>query len=165
MNAVEIAPIVKSLDIACSAARAFHLFTAEIFAWWPVASHSRARDADGEQTVAVTIEPRVGGRVFETLNTGEQRDWGEVLAWEPGQRFAMLWAMGRPRAESTEVDVHFARIDEKSCRVTLTHSHWDRMGEKGPEMHGRYDSGWDFVFGERYAKHVRDSVQAAGGRL
>lgn len=154
MNAVEITPIVKSIEIRRSAQDAFRMFTAEITAWWPLATHSRARDADGERSLKVTIEPHVGGRVFETLNTGAERDWGEVLAWDPGARFAMRWQMGRPREQGTEVDVMFEAIDADRCRVTLRHSHWERLGEAARELRGQYDHGWNLVFGERYAKYA-----------
>ncbi|HSN72593.1 MAG TPA: hypothetical protein VLT59_13850 [Steroidobacteraceae bacterium] len=154
MLAVELGPIVKSIEVERSADEAFRIFTQEMTSWWPLASHSRARDADGEASIAVTIEPRIGGRVFETLNTGAQRDGGQVLAWEPGARFALLWQMGRSREEATEVEVRFETITDATCRVTLTHSHWERLGERGSELRGQYEGGWDFVFGERYAGRV-----------
>jgi hypothetical protein len=62
-SVVELSPVVKTIDVRRSAADAFRLFTAEMTGWWPLKTHSRARDADGEVTERVDVEPRVGGRV------------------------------------------------------------------------------------------------------
>jgi len=45
MSVVELAPIVKSVDVRRSAADAFRIFTEEVTAWWPMKTHSRAKDA------------------------------------------------------------------------------------------------------------------------
>lgn len=150
MNAVEIAPIVKTIEVRRSAGEAFRLFTERIGEWWPTETHSRAKSAEGEKTEQATIEPRVGGRVFETLNDGRELDWGEVTAWEPGERFAMAWRMGRPPEEATDVTVRFEALGEEACRVTLTHEHWERLGEEGPKMRDGYDQGWGAVFEEGF---------------
>ena len=129
---------------------AFRLFTQEINGWWPLASHSRAKSADGERTERLHFDARVGGRIYETLNTGEERDWGEVLALEPGKRLYMTFQMGRPKDKSGEVEVRFNPIDAGTCRVTLTHSHWERYGEEAEVMRGRFSGGWDEVFVEGF---------------
>lgn len=150
MNAVEIAPVVKTVDVRRSAGDAFRLFTERIHQWWPTKTHSRARDAEGEVTEHVTIEPQVGGRVFETLNTGRELDWGEVTTWKPGDVFAMDWTMGRPPEQATRVTVRFEPLGEQSCRVTLTHEHWERLAEEGEKLRHGYDQGWVAVFENGY---------------
>jgi uncharacterized protein YndB with AHSA1/START domain len=146
MSVVELSPVVKSVEVRRTPADAFRLFTEQMSAWWPLKSHSRARDAAGEVTLRVEFEGRVGGRVYETLNTGEERDWGEVLAYEPGRRVLFSFQMGRPREKSGEVEVRFDPLDAGHCRVTLTHAHWERLGEEGPVMRGRFANGWEAVF-------------------
>jgi uncharacterized protein YndB with AHSA1/START domain len=153
MSVVELGPVVKTLDVRRAAADAFRLFTDEISAWWPMAA-TRAKDAAGEKTVRIAIEPRVGGRVFETLNTGEERDWGEVLAFEPGQRVAFTFQFGRAKEKSGEVEVRFEPLDAKSCRVTLTHAHWERLGAEAEQMRGRYAGGWEFVFVDGFGAYA-----------
>lgn len=154
MSMVELAPIVKTIDVRRSAADAFRLFTQEISAWWPMKTHSRARDAAGELTVRVTIEPRVGGRIYETLNDGRELEWGEVAAYEPGKHFAMLWSMGRSREQSTDVSVRFEPLSDQSCRVTLTHENWERMGEEGPKLREGYNNGWVGVFDKGFGGYA-----------
>ena len=146
MSVVELSPVVKSIDVRRSATDAFRVFTEEISAWWPLQSHTRAKTAEGQRTVRVMIEPRVGGRVYETLATGEELDWGEVRVWAPGARFAMAWRLGRPVDQTTDVSVTFEPLDAQTCRVTLTHENWERMGEEAEKLRNAYNGGWVTVF-------------------
>ena len=150
MSVVELGPIVKSIDVRRSPQDAFRVFTEEISAWWPLKRHTRAKDAAGETTVRVDFETRVGGRIFETLNTGEQRDWGEVLAFEPGRRVVFSFQMGRPKEKAGEVEVKFDPLDAQSCRVTLIHSHWERLGDEAAAMRQGFNNGWESVFIEGF---------------
>jgi hypothetical protein len=145
---VELSPIVKTVHVRRTQADAFRLFTEEISAWWPLATHSRAQSAKGQEAVRATIEPRVGGRIYETLATGEELEWGEVLAWEPGTLFRMAWHLGRP--QSTEVTVRFEARDPSSCRVTLTHARWENLGDAAADMRENYSGGWVEVFERGY---------------
>ncbi len=154
MSVVELGPIVKSIDVRRSPQDAFRLFTEEISAWWPLKRHTRAKDAAGETTVRVDFETRVGGRIYETLNTGEQRDWGEVLAFEPGRRVVFSFGMGREKEMSGEVEVTFDPVDEKSCRVTLIHSHWERLGDEAAAMRSGFANGWEAVFVECFSDYA-----------
>lgn len=154
MSVVELAPIVKSIDVRRSAADAFRLFTEEITAWWPMKTHSRAKDAAGERTVKITIEPRVGGRIYETLHDGRELEWGEVAVFEPGKVFAMHWTMGRPKAQTTDVTVRFAQITDRSCRVTLTHENWERMGDEAQSLRNGYNNGWVGVFEKGFGDYA-----------
>ena len=150
MSVVELAPVVKSIDVRRKPADAFRLFTEEISAWWPLKKHTRAKDAAGEITVRVDFETRVGGRIFETLNTGEQREWGEVLAVEYGRRLLFSFSMGRPKDKSGEVEVRFDPLGDDTCRVTLTHSHWERFGDEAEAMRRGFSGGWDAVFNDGF---------------
>lgn len=146
MSVVELAPVVKSIDVRRSAADAFRIFTQEISSWWPMVTHTRAKTAEGQVTVRVTVEPRVGGRVYETLATGEELEWGEVRAWAPGELLAIAWRLGRPTKQTTDVSVAFEPTGTQSCRVTLTHDNWERMGEEAEKLRDAYNGGWVTVF-------------------
>lgn len=155
MSVVEIAPIVKCIDVRRSAGDAFRVFTEQICAWWPLETHTRANTKAGEVTVRVTVEPRVGGRIYETLNDGRELDWGQVTAYEPGAHFAMQWRLGRPIEQGTDVSVRFESIATDQCRVTLTHENWERMGEEGAKMREMYNNGWASVFEQRFGGYAR----------
>lgn len=154
MSVVELGPVVKSVEVRRSAADAFRIFTQEMTAWWPLATHTRAKTAAGEVTERVTIEPRVGGRVYETLNDGRELDWGVVSAFDPGALFAMKWTMGRPAPAHTDVSVRFEPQGEYVCRVTLTHENWERMGEEAERLRGGYNGGWATVFEKNFADYA-----------
>jgi uncharacterized protein YndB with AHSA1/START domain len=154
MSVVELAPVVKSIDVRRSAADAFQIFTQEISAWWPMETHTRAKTAEGQRTVRVMIEPRVGGRVYETLDSGEELEWGEVRAFEPGKLLAFGWRLGRPAEQTTDVSVRFEPIDAQTCRVTLTHENWERMGEEAEKLRNAYNGGWVTVFEKGFGAHA-----------
>ena len=41
MSVVELSPVVKTVEVRRSARDAFRIFTAEVAAWWPMATISR----------------------------------------------------------------------------------------------------------------------------
>lgn len=143
-------PIVKTIDVPCSPAHAFDVFVNRISDWWPLDGHA-ASAAAGKAALGVTIEPRVGGKVFETMHYGGIDLWGEVLAFDPGARLSITWHPGNNKAHPTHVSVSFASLDGGKTRVTLTHSGWEAWADRAGEMRENYNTGWDFVFGERFA--------------
>ncbi len=154
MSVVELGPVVKTLEIRRRAEDAFRVFITEISKWWPIKQHSRARDADGEYTVRVDFEAQVGGRIYETLNTGETRDWGEVLEIEDGHRLLFSFQMGRAKEKSGEVEVRFEPLASGNCRVVLTHSNWERLGDEAESMRNNYSRGWEFVFVDGFGTYA-----------
>lgn len=137
-------PIVKTVVVACDAAMAFDVFARETSSWWPLDGHAVSA-RDGKAAQAVTIEPQVGGAVYETMYDGARAEWGEVLEYAPGARLVITWHPGTNADNPTQVAVDFADVDGGKCRVTLTHSGWENWAEKAEEMRGNYNSGWDFV--------------------
>jgi hypothetical protein len=142
---IQLPPIIKQVEVACTPARAFALFTAEIHAWWPLASHSMF---EGEAE-CVSIEPRVGGRVFERARDGREYDWGTVLAWSAPEFVRFTWRVGKAANSQQEVEVRFEPC-AKGTRVVLTHS-----GFELAEQRKNYDSGWGFVLGTFVAGAAR----------
>ena len=71
----------------------------------------------------MTIEPRVGGRVFATHEDLGEHDWGEVTVWEPGRRFAHTFTLAQDPQAPSEVLVEFAD-DEGGCSLRFAHGGW-----------------------------------------
>ena len=138
--------IRKSIVVSCSVERAFRVFTEDIGGWWPVGSHS----IFGEDRAGVVFEGRVGGRVYEVDECGEEGLWGTLTAWDPPHTFAMTWHPGRGDDTAQDLEVRFTP-EESSTRVDLLHTGWERLGDRMAEVSQSYDQGWDVVLG-RYAE-------------
>lgn len=143
--------IFKSLDLAISAAAAFDVFVNRMSSWWPLGSHAVSA-SEGKAAQAVTVEPRVGGAVFEIMHDGRRSDWGEVLEFEAGRRFVMSWHPGSGKDMSTRVQVVFEDLPGDGVRITLTHAGWEVWGDAAGEKRANYDAGWDVVLGVCFVK-------------
>ena len=141
----ELKPLVKELTVAAPVERAWAVFTAEIGAWWPVATHSIAPDRVSE----IVFEAREGGRIFERWDDGTEKPWGEIDLCEPPHRVRFSWHPNEDRPAATEVEVSFTAT-EGGTLVRLEHRGWERLGAEGAASRSDYDGGWDYVLG-RYA--------------
>jgi uncharacterized protein YndB with AHSA1/START domain len=144
-----VPPIEKSVLVRCDPARAFQAFTGEIGRWWPLQmfsiSQGKARSA--------TMEPREGGRIYETAEDGSTHDWGRVLSWSPPRGFSMTWHPGQPADPHTVVELSFA-AEGSGTRVRLVHRGWEALGAAGAAKRGNYDGGWDKVLGQAFVGYL-----------
>ena len=153
-------PIVKTITLPTTPARAFELFTSRIADWWPLTSHS-VFVGKGETPASVAFEPYEGGRLIETGASGETSVWGEVTTWTPGRDLGFTWHPGSDPAQATQVDVSFRPADAGGTRVRLVHANWERLGDAAAAQHERYTPGWDKVFHDGFEQFANRSVQAA----
>ena len=114
VTALRRPPVRQSTMVRSDPRHTFDTFVRTIGAWWPAVPFSAGQD----QVRDVTVEQRAGGRVYETWADGTELDWGELLAWEPPERFVMTWA-GTP--VPTEVEFSFAGLGPALTRVTVEH--------------------------------------------
>jgi len=133
-----IEPLSLSFDVRAPSTHAFDVWTRDIGRWWP-ADHT----ATGEDGLTVTLEPRVGGRIFERTTDGRESDWGEILVWEPPRRFVYTWHLRRSIEESTEVEIRFVATAPDATRVEIEHRGWERLGSEGPSWRDRNRGGWE----------------------
>lgn len=153
MNVQPIAPFLgpleKSVTVPRSPEEAFRIFAAEIARWWPLSkfsiSHGRSKMA---KTCA--MEPFVGGEIYEVDEDGARCPWGRVVAWNPPARVAFTWHPASDPAQAQDIEVTFTK-DGTGTRVTLVHSGWQKLGEKGAAARESYGEGWSFVLGEAFA--------------
>lgn len=141
----------------------FDAFVGTIGAWWPVGRISTGRD----RVRAVTVQPNVGGRVFETWDDGTTVDWGRVAVWEPPLRFTMSWEC---TPAPTEVCFDFTRVGAALTRVTVEHRGWENLTEQqlgedcaspGGYAAGSYDRGWNLIMGSFAGEMRRSSPNPA----
>jgi len=145
-TAEALAPIRKSLLVRASTERAFHVFTAELDAWWPRSHH--IGDAPMKRTV---LEPHLGGRIYSEQEDGSSVQWAKILVWEPPARFVMAWQVSPQwqfepdAARCSEVEVTFTPADEGHTLVELEHRNFERHGEGADTMRtqvGNEGMGW-----------------------
>jgi len=98
------------------------------------------------------MEGRVGGRLFERDRAGKEHVWGIVTAWEPPRRLVFTWHPGRSPDSAQDVELRFSDAGGGMTLVELTHTGWERLGEKAAEARGRYDKGWEFVLVECFGE-------------
>jgi uncharacterized protein YndB with AHSA1/START domain len=142
-------PVRQAVMVRAPQRRTFEVFVSTIGAWWPVQPFSAGQDRVRD----VTVERRAGGRVYETWADGTEVTWGELLAWEPPDRFVMTWTM-TPAA--TEVELTFTALGPRLTRVAVEHRGWEALTDEqlgadcalpGGYTGGSYAAGWAHILG------------------
>ena len=145
-----IEPVRKSVDVGCTPAEAFRIFTEGIDSWWPLATHSV--DQAG---ASCFFEGREGGSIYETHNDGSIHLWGTVTAWSPPERLVFSWHPGREASTAQEVELRFVPMDG-GTRVELEHRGWEILGPAAQQTRAGYETGWVPVL-ERYVARCAGS--------
>lgn len=147
------APIRKTLRVKASRQKAFDTFVA-MGGWW-LKSHSLV--ASGQKDVI--IEPRAGGRWYETGNDGAEHEWGQVVAFEAPGRLLLIWSLNGEFAYDPEfetiVEVRFT-ADGDHTIVDFEHRDLDRYGDNAGQVRDGMDGGW----GELLAGYQKAAVEA-----
>jgi uncharacterized protein YndB with AHSA1/START domain len=137
-------PVRQATLVRSDQRHTFDVFVRTIGIWWPVNPFSAGKDRVRD----VTIEPAAGGRVYESWPDGTTVTWGELLAWEPPQRFAMTWNM---TPVPTEVELTFRALGPALTRVSVEHRGWEALSDEqiaadcalpGGYANGSYARGW-----------------------
>src|SRR5260370_8266765 len=97
-----------SVSVAVEPSVAFRVFTEEIDLWWRRGLRFRVA---GKNRGIIHLEPRVGGRLFESFETNAGTrvfETGKVTAWEPPARLVFEWRGGNfAPGEKTQVEGTF----------------------------------------------------------
>lgn len=115
---MDLRPITHAYELRCARELAFDVFTRRIGEWWPA-----TYTMNPATLRAVTLEPRVGGRLFATHRDEGEHEWGRVRLWEPGHRLAVSWTLAQPPEHPSELTVSFVER-EGGCTVLLEHGGW-----------------------------------------
>jgi uncharacterized protein YndB with AHSA1/START domain len=92
--------------------------------------------------VAVVLEGRLGGRIYERARDGREVDWGEVTAWDPPTRLAYRWHIRRRSDDATDVEICFVAAPGGSTRLQITHTGWERLGAEAATWRDANRGGW-----------------------
>jgi uncharacterized protein YndB with AHSA1/START domain len=137
-------PVRQATTVRSDVEHTFAVFVREIGVWWPRQPYS----IGGDRVRDVTVEPELGGRVYETWDDGTVREWGRLLAWEPPRRLAMTWEAS---PVTTEVELTFTPLGPALTRVAVEHRGWEALSDAqlaqdcaqpGGYAAGGFDRGW-----------------------
>ena len=122
--------------VAVEPSVAFAVFTEEIDRWWRRGLKYRVA---GPRRGIIHLEPRAGGRLFESFETSNGTrvvETGRVKSWEPPARLVFEWrAVNFAPGEKTEVEVTFAPSPSGTL-VTVQHRGWSGIRPDHPARHG-----------------------------
>jgi DNA-binding transcriptional ArsR family regulator len=153
-----------ALLIGASPDRVWEALTAETAAWWPAGFYV------GPSPVRFTIEPRVGGRVFEDWGDGEGALWATVVAIRTAT--ALEW-VGDLAARYGGPGRSFTRFElEANEDGTLLRFRDDTTGDLGARTGEHMAKGWTQLIEDSFKDYVETgtrperpaSVVAAEGR-
>lgn len=118
MSPEPLSPITHERRLRCSAEPAFADFAGRIGEWWDPRYTPNPDTLEG-----VTIEPRVGGRVYSTHSDLGEHDWGEVTVWEPGRRVVWTFSLAQDPRHPSEVSAAFSD-DDGGVTLRFAHGGW-----------------------------------------
>jgi uncharacterized protein YndB with AHSA1/START domain len=156
-----IPAVRREITVDAPRERAFTVFTEQLGTWWPQDSH-HITDMPAE----AVMEGRVGGRCYgRSLRTGDEKDWGRVLAWEPPGRVVFAWLLSpqwqyEPDAEkASEVEVTFTDAGDGRTLVVLEHRGFERYAQDGERVAETVagPDGWPMLL-DLYAKGAAQAV-------
>jgi len=153
IHAFAVPPLVKTVTVRCSPAKAFRHFTEGMGAWWPVVTHHVAPEPE-----SCTFEPRLGGRLYERGKNGVETKWGSVLAWDPPKRLVFSWELScSQELRDAKVEVIFVAVPD-GTEVKLVHTGWEHMGAEAIPMRERFNAGWARVFERCYVEYANKAT-------
>lgn len=150
-----IEPVRMELVVPLAQEAAFDLFTSRISTWWPLSTHKVSKGSGSR----CSFEPRAGGRIYESDDSGAEFDWGMVRAYERPTRLVFSWHPERDPSTAQEVEIRFTPVAD-GTRLDLEHRGWEALGDQAAQMRDAYEHGWGFVLGQCY----RDAAKAESER-
>jgi uncharacterized protein YndB with AHSA1/START domain len=135
-----------SVFVRVPCVEAFDVFTNEIDQWWRTGQKYRIA---GRRRGAIFLEPKLGGRMFETFeqSTGSRTiEVGVVTKFEPPARLELEWrGVNFKPHEKTFVEVTFEEMGEGTM-VTVRHRGWSALPDDHPARHG--------LTGAAFSRHI-----------
>lgn len=134
------------VEIDASTDRTWQALTEETGAWWPADFYV------GPSPVRFTVEPRVGGRVFEDWGNGEGALWATVITVRTGS--VLEWA-GDLAARYGGPGRSFTRFElAEKAGGTLLRFRDDTTGHLGEKVGEHMPAGWRLLVVESFKRYV-----------
>ena len=145
--------VLRQIVVQAPVERAFEVFTTRFGDIKP-----REHNLMSSPIRDTVMEPRVGGRIYDTAEDGGRCVWAHVLVYEPPYRVVFSWDIGpqwqleADPANRSEVEVRFIAEAADRTRVELEHRHLDRHGPGWESLRDGVadEQGWPLYL-DRYA--------------
>lgn len=147
----EYRPIQMEHVIAVDPDKAFDVFTQDFGKWWPVETHSLAREKD----VLLEFHAGLGGEIVETAKGKSPVIWGKTEIWQPGEYISILWYPGWNSGDFTRLEVSFDQNMFGRCVMRLEHGGWENLGEAAGALRDGYQSGWQYILEECFVRYLK----------
>jgi uncharacterized protein YndB with AHSA1/START domain len=136
-----------SVSVRVPPEAAFDIFANDIDRWWRRGVQYRA---GGRRGGLIRLEPGVGGRLFESIDSGDGVkviEIGRVSAWDPPHHLAFSWRGANfVPGESTTVEVRFSP-NAQGTLVSVTHHGWSSLRPDHPARHGQENAAFYRMIG------------------
>lgn len=139
----------------------FSAFVDELLLWWP-----KEYTWSQETLKKITIAPYINGHCFETGPNDFRCDWGRVLEFERPHLISFSWQIDAGRVpvpnpeKASKVSVTFKTLEDKTVRIRLIHSGFDRHGKNwqayAQAMNG--PRGWPFIL-EKFRQNLETAAK------
>ncbi len=123
--------IEQELKIAAPRPKVFHALTHETGKWWPFRVNK-------ELAVELVLEPRVGGRFYESWGGDQGILWGNVLQIRHDERLDLVGMCGMARLAYSFISFTL-EPDGEGTLLKLSHR---GMGELDEDVERDYGKGW-----------------------
>src|SRR2546426_5119631 len=88
-------PIIKTIEVPCSQAKAFDVFLHEMDSWWPLGKFSVSA-MGGAPAKAIRVDAKPGGQTVETGRNGTENLWGTIRSNQPHDFVSMAFHFPPP---------------------------------------------------------------------
>lgn len=137
----------------------FSAFVDQLSDWWP-----QEYTWSQQSLKKMTIAPYVNGHCFETGPHDFRCDWGRVLEFERPFLISFTWQISASRVpvpdpeKASKVSVTFKTLEDKTVRVRLIHSNFDKHGAGWEDyaMAMISEKGWSYIL-EKYRVFLESS--------
>lgn len=136
------------IDIKAPPEKVWNLMTHDIATWWPQHFHS------SEETKQFTMEPKVGGRIYEDQGNDNGVLWGIVLQFDAPRRLQFKGSLfpdyGGPGDYHLSIKVE---PTDEGCRLLVDDALCGYITDENAES---LETGWKELFGE----HLKKAAEA-----
>ena len=136
------------VEIKATSEKVWKLLTHGIATWWPVHFHS------SEETKQFTMEPRVGGMIFEDQGDGNGVLWGTILQFDAPRRLQFKGALFPDYGGPGDYHLSIAlSATDGGCLLKVDDALCGYITDENAES---LETGWKELFGE----HLKRAAEA-----